>query len=542
MTRSGRRSRGTQVRGSAVRGLGAIASVLALHVGCGGGSVGGAAPDGGTFDVDAGADATASDASASVSLTLSPATLRIGTDQHASVHATLARSAGFEAPVILEATSTGINPLDAEIDAGGTEAELAVWATSTTDVETDVVVRAIVQGKEVARSSFHLSVAGVTTGLDGSFGDLGIATEQVLTGLRPSANPVGVVVRSDGAVVVAGNASGNEADPAKLFLARFTEAGQLDASFAGGGVTQASARDAQAAALVVDDAGKLVLSANGLSSSPGVLLRYTADGAVDTTFAAPFAAEFASARFDAVLPLADGSVFGGGSAGSGKLAFALGKSDATGAPDTSIGNGGVVSFPVGSGSATITRLERDATSRIFAGGPATGAGYAIACLSTSGVLDPAFGTGGIRFVEGATPKTAFARLPDGKLLVVGSAPQSGKPRPNTLTFTRLTPDGALDTTFGTAGRTTVESELELADLALTNDGKLYVVGKTLQGHFGIARYTVAGELDTSFGVNGTLASGATTSGGARAVAVAPDGKIVVVGSFGGSMAVLRYLP
>lgn len=540
MTRSDRYAQG--IRGSAVRGSVVVVSILVLHAGCGGGSVGGAAPDGGAFDLDAGTDAATADASANVTLTLSPATLRIGTDQHASVHATLARSAGFSSPVILEATAMGINPLDAEIGAGGTEADLAVWATSTTDVETDVVVRAIVQGKEITRSSFHLSVAGVTTGLDGSFGELGIATKQVLTGLRPSANPVGVVVRSDGAVIVAGNASGNEADPPKLFLARFTEAGQLDASFAGGGVSQTTARDAQAAALTVDGAGKLVLAANGLSSSPGVLLRYAADGEVDTTFDTTGAAEFASARFNAVLPLPDGSVFGGGSAGSGKLAFALGKSDATGAPDTSIGNGGVVSFPVGSGSATITHLERDATSRVFAGGPAAGAGYAIACLSTSSAFDTTFGAGGIRVIEGATPKTTFARLPDGKLLVVGSAPQSGKPRPNTLTFTRLTSDGAVDTAFGISGRTTVESELELADLALTNDGKLYVVGKTLQGHIGIARYTVAGELDTSFGVNGTLASGATSSGGARAVAVAPDGKIVVVGSFGSSMAVLRYLP
>ena len=100
--------------------------------------------------------------------------------------------------------------------------------------------------------------------------------------------------------------------------------------------------------------------------------------------------------------------------------------------------------------------------------------------------------------------------------------------------------GELDTTFGTGGKVT--DELGLADNVPTDavvqpDGKIVVVGNGT-GNFEVTRLNGDGSVDTAFGDGGTSSHtfdsvGALTAGGdsgARAVALQPDGKIVVAGT------------
>ena len=114
--------------------------------------------------------------------------------------------------------------------------------------------------------------------------------------------------------------------------------------------------------------------------------------------------------------------------------------------------------------------------------------------------------------------------------------------------------GALDPSFGVAGVATASfggTDTGSA-VAVQPDGKIVVVGTTsVNSDFAVARFNPNGSLDTSFGGTGTVrfsSGGPGIPGGmdaATAVAVQPDGKIVVVGTtdVGGSLdfAVIRVL-
>jgi uncharacterized delta-60 repeat protein len=114
--------------------------------------------------------------------------------------------------------------------------------------------------------------------------------------------------------------------------------------------------------------------------------------------------------------------------------------------------------------------------------------------------------------------------------------------------------GALDTTFGTAGRVTTDFTIdgniaappsnrgESMGVALQSDGQIIVVGSavittiapTSETDVLVARYNKSdGSLDTTFGTGGKRVDGKgdTTTSKAFAVAIQPsDGNIVVVGA------------
>ena len=111
------------------------------------------------------------------------------------------------------------------------------------------------------------------------------------------------------------------------------------------------------------------------------------------------------------------------------------------------------------------------------------------------------------------------------------------------------PPGAgaeLDSSFGSGGLvTTLGPAYPGADIAVQADGKAVVVGATTDGKFLVMRYDLAGNLDPSFGSGGrvtTLIGAGPAS--ANAVAIQPDGRIVVVGGTGNGsnskFAVARY--
>jgi uncharacterized delta-60 repeat protein len=100
-------------------------------------------------------------------------------------------------------------------------------------------------------------------------------------------------------------------------------------------------------------------------------------------------------------------------------------------------------------------------------------------------------------------------------------------------------DGDLDPSFGTAGQvmTDFNFSTDIANaVAIQPDGKLVVVGTTYRNNdysdedFAVARYNANGTLDTSFGVNGKVTTDFPgLAAVASSVVVQPDGKIVVAG-------------
>ena len=112
--------------------------------------------------------------------------------------------------------------------------------------------------------------------------------------------------------------------------------------------------------------------------------------------------------------------------------------------------------------------------------------------------------------------------------------------------------GVLDTSFGIDGEvvtdiaTSVLSIEEAAAVATQSDGKIVVVGITsdllsLETNIALVRYDADGVLDTTFGDNGQVTTDTgSISDVATSIAIQADGKIVVAGTDGSDILVVRY--
>lgn len=168
-----------------------------------------------------------------------------------------------------------------------------------------------------------------------------------------------------------------------------------------------------------------------------------------------------------------------------------------------------------------------------------------------GTLDSTFGSGGKVITpagSGTYSANAVAVQADGKTLIVGGC--SGALLFAFCAF-RYNLDGTPDTSFGTAGkaRTSVSSVSSVANaVAIQSDGKIVLAGNcagSSNDEFCALRYNADGTLDTAFGTSGTVVTPMGTGTDiANAVALQPDGKIVLAGSCAGAsdtdFCALRY--
>jgi uncharacterized delta-60 repeat protein len=215
--------------------------------------------------------------------------------------------------------------------------------------------------------------------------------------------------------------------------------------------------------------------------------------------------------------------------------------------DTSFGVGGkVITDFVGEEYANAVALQPDGKIVVAgqAGDPSIGStNFALARYLPNGSLDTTFGEDGLVITDFVSLSLAYAVAlqPDGKIVAAGYAFDPSDP-PTGLrqgfALARYQPDGTLDTTFGEDGLviTDVRNAAVIFAVALQPDGKIVVAGQAyngLTGHsdFALARYQPNGTLDTTFGEDGLVI---TDFGGpnefATAVALQPDSKIVAAGS------------
>jgi uncharacterized delta-60 repeat protein len=148
-----------------------------------------------------------------------------------------------------------------------------------------------------------------------------------------------------------------------------------------------------------------------------------------------------------------------------------------------------------------------------------------------GDLDASFGVLGRTTFDwgGNDIAHAVAVQPDGKIVVVGV----GGPNFD-FTVTRLNPDGSFDSTFDGDGTAGVDfGDIDVANaVALQPDGKIVIAGsteKTLGADLAIARLRPDGSLDPDFNLDGRQTFDYGAADVASDVLVQPDGKIVVVG-------------
>lgn len=173
---------------------------------------------------------------------------------------------------------------------------------------------------------------------------------------------------------------------------------------------------------------------------------------------------------------------------------------------------------------------------------------ATATVVVSSALDGAFGVGGIvqTGFGGNDRVNALTLQADGKILAAGFALKGTK---NTFALARYASDGSIDTGFGENGKATtaIGSASEAQALALQPDGKIVVGGFAFDGNkniFALVRYHSNGTIDTGFGNGGIVTTAVAESGKIKAVVVQSDGKIVVGGfslsNFSNKFTLARY--
>ena len=222
--------------------------------------------------------------------------------------------------------------------------------------------------------------------------------------------------------------------------------------------------------------------------------------------------------------------------------------------DTTFGDTGRVSTP-GSGEARAVLIQPD--GRIVTVGPReVGVNFHFDFGATrydaAGNLDSSFGTGGIATTDlGGNDDEAndAALLPNGGFVVVGQADPAGLAHAD-FGVVRYTPDGSPDPGFNTTGIVTTDigGRGDVANaVAVQPDGKIVVAGEaeTAPGRFDFAvvRYNPDGTLDPGFDGDGIVTTDlGSGSDVANAIALQGDGKIVVAGGTDEDVALARYLP
>jgi uncharacterized delta-60 repeat protein len=160
-------------------------------------------------------------------------------------------------------------------------------------------------------------------------------------------------------------------------------------------------------------------------------------------------------------------------------------------------------------------------------------GSATLCLAGPGDLDTSFGTAGsVLFTDASTyiRTNAVIVQPDGKILLGGLARSSAG---DDYAVIRLQANGVIDSSFGSNGEFKFGAPTGGATaMALQADGKIVLAGGNRQT-MDLVRVNANGTLDTSFGASGRTTLQPTPQdilSGASALAILPNGQILVGGS------------
>jgi uncharacterized delta-60 repeat protein len=180
----------------------------------------------------------------------------------------------------------------------------------------------------------------------------------------------------------------------------------------------------------------------------------------------------------------------------------------------------------------------------------TGTDSVLLRYAIDGRLDPTFSGDGIS-IHAFSPDTdealALALAPDGRIVISGCIRNGA---PNDFLLGRFMPDGSPDDSFGANGRAVfpLSATVDIAlGVAVQADGKVVAAGFGNNGtnnDFGVVRLNMDGTRDLNFGGDGGILTPIGSSADqANAVAIQPNGRIVVAGRTAGTtadIAVVRY--
>jgi uncharacterized delta-60 repeat protein len=298
-------------------------------------------------------------------------------------------------------------------------------------------------------------------------------------------SPGAVAVQSNGNIVVAGTASGTN-QPNVFAIARFTPNGQLDTSFGDGGLvtTDISGVFPSVSAVIVQPNGQIVVggvSGSGHKNVPPntVLVRYNSNGSPDTTFGADGIVQEVTAVGEplALAQLSNGDYLAVSGNQLSPEEGVVVEFNSTGVLQSTVTPATVVASSPSTPELVNPVIFQPNGDYIWA--ETVGNGFQRQAVeafrfSETGVADPSFSSTRITFGgQRVNEPQAIALQANGRIVVGG---MSG--------LARLDSNGQLDTTFGSGGSL---ATFHVTGLLIQTDGKIVAIG--LSGtDLALARY------------------------------------------------------
>ncbi len=336
------------------------------------------------------------------------------------------------------------------------------------------------------------------------------------TGFDPGSGANGYVraiaLQPDGKIIIGGDFTTYNGT-GRNYIARLHADGSLDATYDPG-----SGANDKIQTMALQSDGKTLIGGDFTTYNGTVrnrVARINADGSLDAAFS-PGTGANGSVRAIALQP--DGKALIGGSFttynGTGRNFIA--RVNANGSLDAT--------FNVGTGAGSIVygiTLQPDGKAIIggfFTTYNSTARNY-IARVNADGSLDMGFdpGSGGNSYIQSIALQT------DGKAIIVGSFVTYNGTARNYIA--RVNADGSLEATFNQgsgASRTVLAT-------ALQPDGKI-IIGGQFNSYNTIARTRIA-RLNADGSLDATFDPGTGASADVSAIALQPDGKIIIGGTF-----------
>ncbi|HET9933727.1 MAG TPA: hypothetical protein VFQ35_23650 [Polyangiaceae bacterium] len=269
-------------------------------------------------------------------------------------------------------------------------------------------------------------------------------------------------------------------------------------------------------------------------------------GALDTSFEGGRVVVPVGAGEDyayAIAAQSDGKLLVAGSSAENQGDFALVRLQRDGALDSSFGQGGKVTTPIGAGTDVARAIAIQSDGKILLAGSSVGTGtgtdFALARYTSDGRLDTSFGDGGkvvTALSNDADVAYALMLQKDGKIVLGGQVNNGASATGLDFALVRYDSNGTLDATFGTQGHVfsalaqNSGSDVVYSLVGQMVEGEERLVAAGGEGDFALARFTASGALDATFGANGKVVGLlGSVIGAARAVRVTAQGELLVAG-------------
>lgn len=361
-----------------------------------------------------------------------------------------------------------------------------------TDGDTEVLITA----------SIDSSQAGV--GLDETFGTTGIASTPLRMLLQPPRNAIERL--PDGKILAASESNVTN----RIQLARFNQDGTLDTTFADNGIAsvtlQPNPGNVVPTTIRVQQDGRILLGGAKVSQGLPLLMRFTADGSIDTNYGMAGFARLDSLfglRIEDMEITADGKVMAAmGVNGSTTLIAA--RIDAVGDLDNGFGNDGVMSYPAA--FAIAQEIEIVPGGGFLLSGAAANSAALIRAFD-NGTLDVSFGNNGLQaFSSAGQPANVHSLQSDSQGRIVWGLSLPG-PNSNIETVVaRMDSDGNPDMGFNSLGFVGIDAvaganDIGSSTIVLPNDQIITLgfstIGATANQLFAV-RHNEDGSVDESF--------------------------------------------